>query len=68
VADRRSREAYPSGERRGRAVCLAARRHGVWIRPIGDVVVLMPPYCISDESLVRLVEAVRRSIAEVTEA
>ena len=68
VADRRTREAYPPEEQRGRAVCLAARRCGVWIRPLGDVVVLMPPYCISDESLVRLVEAVRRGIAEVTEA
>jgi adenosylmethionine-8-amino-7-oxononanoate aminotransferase len=49
-------------------VCQAARARGVWIRPLGDVVVIMPPYCISDESLVRLVEAVRLGIEEVTEA
>jgi adenosylmethionine---8-amino-7-oxononanoate aminotransferase len=67
VADRATREAYPAPERRGWKVCLAARKHGVWIRPLGDVIVLMPPYCISDESLGQLVAAVEKSIAEVTD-
>jgi adenosylmethionine-8-amino-7-oxononanoate aminotransferase len=66
VADRAARRAYPPAERRGWNVCLAARRRGVWIRPLGDVVVLMPPYCISQESLARLAGAVAESIAEVT--
>jgi len=68
VADRPTRRAYPAEERRGWRVCLAARKHGVWIRPLGDVVVLMPPYCISDDSLGRLVDAVREGIAEVSGA
>jgi len=68
VADRRTREPFPPAERRGWKVCLAARRRGVWIRPLGDVIVLMPPYCISDESLARLVGAVREGIVEATEA
>jgi adenosylmethionine---8-amino-7-oxononanoate aminotransferase len=68
VADRTTRQAYPAAERRGWKVCLAARNHGVWIRPLGDVLVLMPPYCISDESLSQLVAAVEKSIAEVTES
>ena len=68
VADRAARQAYPAEERRGWKVCQAARARGVWIRPLGDVVVLMPPYCISDESLARLAEAVRLGIEEVTTA
>jgi adenosylmethionine-8-amino-7-oxononanoate aminotransferase len=68
VADRRTREPFAPAERRGWKVCLAARQRGVWIRPLGDVIVLMPPYCISDESLARLVGAVREGIAEATEA
>ncbi len=68
VADSRTREPYPPGERRGWNVCVAARKRGVWIRPLGDVVVLMPPYCISDESLARLVEVAGAAIAEVTDA
>ena len=67
VADRATRRAYPPEERRGRQVCQAARKHGVWLRPLGDVVVLMPPYCISDESLVRLVDAVRMGIEEISD-
>jgi adenosylmethionine-8-amino-7-oxononanoate aminotransferase len=67
VADRQTRRTYPAEDRRGWRACLAARKHGVWVRPLGDVVVLMPPYCISDESLARLVAAVRDGIAEVTE-
>jgi adenosylmethionine-8-amino-7-oxononanoate aminotransferase len=67
VADRRSREPYPVAERRGWRVCLAARKRGVWIRPLGDVLVVMPPYCTSDESLARIAAAVEKSIAEVTE-
>jgi len=68
VADRRTREPFAPAERRGWKVCLAARQRGVWIRPLGDVIVLMPPYCISDESLARLVGAVGAGIAEATEA
>ena len=68
VADRASRRPYAAEDRRGWKVCLAARGRGVWIRPLGDVLVLMPPYCISDESLVRLAEAVHLAIREVTES
>jgi len=67
VADRATREPYPPEERRAWRACVAARRHGVWVRPIGDVVVLMPPYCTSDESLERLVTGVSKGIAEVTD-
>jgi adenosylmethionine-8-amino-7-oxononanoate aminotransferase len=68
VADKATRQAYPAVERRGWKVCTAARKHGVWIRPLGDVIVLMPPYCTSDESLAQLAGAVERSISEVTES
>jgi len=68
VADRATREAYPAAERRGWKACLAARKYGVWVRPLGDVVVLMPPYCMSDESLARLVDGVGRGIGEAPEA
>ena len=67
VADRQTRRTYPAEERRGWRAFLAARKHGVWVRPLGDVVILMPPYCISDRNLARLVGAVRDGIAEVTE-
>jgi adenosylmethionine-8-amino-7-oxononanoate aminotransferase len=40
-------EVRPVRERTGAAVCRAARRRGVWLRPLGDTVVLMPPLALS---------------------
>jgi adenosylmethionine---8-amino-7-oxononanoate aminotransferase len=53
------------GERTGFEVCRAARRQGVLIRPLGDVVVLMPPLGISDDELAELTSVVDASIREV---
>lgn len=49
----------------GARVCLAARRHGLLTRPVRDVVVLIPPYCISDAQLAQAVEAIRKAIREI---
>lgn len=49
----------------GAKVCLAARKHGLLTRPIGDTIVIMPPYCITEEQLVQLAEALAAAIAEV---
>jgi len=49
----------------GHQVALAARRRGAIIRPLGDVVVLMPPLSISEADLARLVAITASSIAEV---
>jgi adenosylmethionine-8-amino-7-oxononanoate aminotransferase len=47
-------------------VCLEARRHGLLTRPIRNVVVLMPPLCITMAQLSKAVEALRASITEVS--
>jgi adenosylmethionine-8-amino-7-oxononanoate aminotransferase len=46
-------------------VCIEARHHGLLTRPIGNVIVLMPPLCITMDQLTKAVEALRVSIAEV---
>jgi adenosylmethionine-8-amino-7-oxononanoate aminotransferase len=51
----------------GAAVCLAARRHGLLTRPIRDVVVLMPPFCITLPQLRQAVQAIKAGILEVCE-
>ena len=58
-------EVEPVTDRTGFAVCQAARRRGVWVRPLGDVVVLMPPLAIGDEDLETLCGVVEESIREV---
>jgi adenosylmethionine---8-amino-7-oxononanoate aminotransferase len=46
-------------------ICLAARRHGLLTRPIRNVIVLMPPLCITTDQVTQAVEAVRTSVTEV---
>lgn len=58
-------EGFPVSARSGHQVTLAARKRGAIIRPLGDVVVLMPPLSISEGELERLVSIVKDSIAEV---
>jgi adenosylmethionine-8-amino-7-oxononanoate aminotransferase len=54
-------------ERTGFEVCRAARRRGVIVRPLGDVVVLMPPLGITDDELDELVAVVDESVREVVQ-
>ena len=56
----------PAADAIGHQVTLAARRRGAVIRPLGDVVVLMPPLAISEADLRRLVAITAASIAEAT--
>ena len=56
----------PVADRIGHRVALAARRRGAIIRPLGDVIVLMPPLAISEADLRRLVAITATSIAEAT--
>ncbi len=58
-------EVAPAGERTGFQVCQAARARGVIIRPLGDVVVLMPPLAIGNDDLDELIGITMDSIREV---
>ncbi len=59
-------DTYAPSERIGHRVILEARRHGVIIRPLGDVIVLMPPLAIPIADLERLVAVTRDAIDAVT--
>ena len=50
---------------RGPQICLAARAHGLLTRSIGETIVLMPPYCVTDAQLKQAVHAVKQAICEV---
>ena len=50
----------------GGKVCLAARKHGLLTRPIGNTIVLMPPLCVTREEIERMVAALRAALDEVT--
>ncbi len=53
---------FPLEERIGHRVTLEARRRGAIVRPLGDVVVLMPPLAISESDLRRLVTITAEAI------
>ena len=54
------------GLRWGRLVSAACVRRGVLIRPLGDVIVVMPPLTITADEVDRIVDALQAAIAEVT--
>jgi adenosylmethionine-8-amino-7-oxononanoate aminotransferase len=54
-------------EQIGARICVAARRHGLLTRPIGDVVVLMLPLCVTLEEIDLAIDAICRAIAELSE-
>jgi len=47
-------------------VCMAARNRGLLTRPIRDVIVLMPPLCITSQQLSTAIEAIRSSIVDLS--
>jgi adenosylmethionine-8-amino-7-oxononanoate aminotransferase len=57
---------YDAGLRMGHQVTLEARSRGAIIRPLGDVVVVMPPLSIQPDELEELIEIVSDSIAAAT--
>jgi adenosylmethionine-8-amino-7-oxononanoate aminotransferase len=63
VKDRNTKEPFPWAEKRGIRVCQHALSEGVWLRPLGNVVVILPPLAISLEELDRICTAVERGIA-----
>ena len=65
VEDKATRRPFDPRRRVGAQVCLNARKHGVIIRPLGDVIVLMPPLAMGVDDLEQIVEAARTEIARL---
>jgi adenosylmethionine-8-amino-7-oxononanoate aminotransferase len=66
VEDKSRRKAYAPELRMGHKVIREARNHSVMIRPLGDVIVLMPPLSISDDELAVLLDVTLNCIRTVT--
>jgi adenosylmethionine-8-amino-7-oxononanoate aminotransferase len=68
VQDKAPRKNYPPELRVGHKVILEARKRGVLIRPLGDIIVLMPPLTITEDELKVLLDITYNSIRLVTES
>ncbi len=66
VKDASTKEPYGYAQRVGHRVALDARERGVLLRPLGDVVVLMPPLVISGDEMARLLRVTGEAITAAT--
>ena len=65
VADKASKKPFDPKRRVGADVCAKVRRHGVIIRPLGDVIVLMPPLAMPVGDLEQIVHAVAEEVRAI---
>jgi adenosylmethionine-8-amino-7-oxononanoate aminotransferase len=65
VKNWKTRAPFPLRERAGLRVCEAMARRGVLTRPVGNVIVLMPPYCATPAQTRGMVAALRESVEEI---
>jgi adenosylmethionine-8-amino-7-oxononanoate aminotransferase len=66
TADKSVGAPYPFEERRAWRVCRETLRRGVWLRPLADVLYVMPPLAISMEELDRVIDTLAAAIENVT--
>jgi adenosylmethionine-8-amino-7-oxononanoate aminotransferase len=66
VEEKSPRKNYAPEKRIGHKVILEARKRSVIIRPLGDIIILMPPLNITDDELKLLLDVTRDSIQFVT--
>jgi len=65
VRDPRQRLSFPPADRIGHRVCLEARKAGVLARPLGDVLVLMPPLSSTTDEIDAMLDALLYGIDSV---
>lgn len=65
IQDKFNNIAYPLDEKRGNQVVLACRKCGIIIRPLGNTLVLMPPFVITEQEIKYLCEQVYAAMDEV---
>jgi adenosylmethionine-8-amino-7-oxononanoate aminotransferase len=67
VAERATKAAYPWTDQVGARVCLRAREFGLLVRPLGDVLVIMPPLSVTRGELDEMLDVMIRCVRSVTE-
>ncbi len=67
VKDKSIKSQFDPADRVGHKVCMDTREHGVIIRPIGNTIIIMPPFSIKTAELKKIVQTVFESIKRITE-
>ena len=66
VQNKATGEPYPWQEARGRRACEVAIENGVWLRPLGDVIVMMPPLSITLDEIDLMGSAAKAGVVSAT--
>lgn len=66
VIDKEQRTPFQWEQKTGIRVCMAARRYGVFCRPLGNTLVIFPPLSISTDELTLLLDGLEAAIRDVT--
>ena len=66
VCDKKTKEAFDPKEKIGVRVIERARAKGAILRPLGAVIVLMPPLAMTERELNKLLDITYESIKETT--
>jgi adenosylmethionine---8-amino-7-oxononanoate aminotransferase len=67
TADKQTKRPFDPKLRMGAAVCQRIREHGVILRPLGDVIVIMPPLAMEVDDLRAIVRAAGEEIAGISQ-
>ena len=66
VMNKKDKMAYPWNFRIGKKICDEAKKNGVLLRPLGNIIVLMPPLSITENEIEKLTQVVGVAIRQVT--
>lgn len=67
VADKTTKQEYDWSRQVGARICRKAREYGLFIRPIADILIVMPPLAISMAQLAEMMEIMERCVIAITE-
>ncbi|WP_371380987.1 adenosylmethionine--8-amino-7-oxononanoate transaminase [Sporomusa aerivorans] len=68
MQDKARKIPFPWEQAAGSRVCLTARQYGLIIRPIGDVIIFMPPLASTVDEIIEMLAIIERSVRESLEA
>ncbi|MFH1824694.1 MAG: adenosylmethionine--8-amino-7-oxononanoate transaminase [Candidatus Firestonebacteria bacterium] len=66
VKDKKTKKEYKYEEKIGIKVCMNIRKHGLILRPLGNVIVVMSPLSISENELKKMLNIIYNSIVDIT--
>jgi adenosylmethionine-8-amino-7-oxononanoate aminotransferase len=67
VKDKEKGIDFPVQNKTGQRICAQARKHGLIIRPLGNVIVLMPPLSITEHEIKKMIDTVGISVLKICE-